>query len=48
MVLNAGSDEILKRFLKTEAKILISAEDYCWPDKSLAVYFTHAENTVYF
>ncbi|XP_047131925.2 procollagen-lysine,2-oxoglutarate 5-dioxygenase 1 isoform X1 [Hydra vulgaris] len=39
VVINAGSDEILKRFLKTEAKILISAEDYCWPDKSLAVKY---------
>ena len=30
---------MLKKFLKFDANIVFSAEDFCWPDKSLAVRF---------
>lgn len=31
-----GLSTIVERFLDTDARILFSAEGYCWPDKSLA------------
>lgn len=31
-----SSDEIVRKFMKTGAKILFSAEYFCWPDRSLA------------
>lgn len=37
VILTSGSDQILKRFLAMNAKIVFSSEDFCWPDKSLAV-----------
>ena len=37
VVFAAGADEILKRFLAFKAKVVISAEDFLWPDKSLLV-----------
>ena len=37
MVFAAGADEILKRFLAFKAKVVISAEGFLWPDKSLLV-----------
>lgn len=30
---------IVERFLHTGARVLFSAEAYCWPDKSLAVHY---------
>ncbi|XP_065060867.1 procollagen-lysine,2-oxoglutarate 5-dioxygenase 1-like isoform X1 [Rhopilema esculentum] len=36
VVFTAGADVILKKFLKFDANIVFSAEDFCWPDKSLA------------
>lgn len=33
----AGADEILKRFLAFKSKVVISAEDFLWPDKTLLV-----------
>ena len=43
MIFAAGADEILKRFLAFKAKVVISAEGFLWPDKTLlvnVVYFT--------
>ncbi len=37
VVFAAGADEILKRFLAFKAKVVISAEGFLWPDKSLLV-----------
>lgn len=34
-IFTAGKKEILKKFQRTAAQILISAEDYCWNDGSL-------------
>ena len=33
----SGKDEILDKFKNSESNVLISAEDFIWPDKSLAV-----------
>ncbi|XP_072758610.1 procollagen-lysine,2-oxoglutarate 5-dioxygenase isoform X2 [Anoplolepis gracilipes] len=30
---------IVERFLSTDARVLFSAEAYCWPDKSLATHY---------
>ncbi|XP_028394041.1 multifunctional procollagen lysine hydroxylase and glycosyltransferase LH3-like [Dendronephthya gigantea] len=35
VVFAAGADEILKRFLAFKSKVVISAEDFLWPDKTL-------------
>lgn len=32
-----GKDEILDKFSKFDARVVFSAEDTCWPDRSLAV-----------
>ena len=36
-VFAAGPAEILKKFLAFKARVVISAEDFIWPDKSLLV-----------
>ena len=33
----AGEDEILERFKDFNARVVFSAEGFCWPDQSLAV-----------
>ncbi|CAB3978182.1 procollagen-lysine,2-oxoglutarate 5-dioxygenase 3-like [Paramuricea clavata] len=35
VIFAAGADEILKRFLAFKAKVVISAEGFLWPDKTL-------------
>ena len=37
VVFAADAQNILKKFLDFEANMVFSAEDFCWPDKSLAV-----------
>ena len=37
VIFTAGADEIINKFLKFEANVVFSAEDFCWPDKSLEV-----------
>lgn len=37
VIFTAGADEILKRFLAFKAKVVISAEGFLWPDKTLLV-----------
>ena len=37
VVFAAGADEILKKFLSFKAKVVISAEGFLWPDKTLLV-----------
>ena len=37
VVFAAGADEILKRFLAFKARVVISAEGFLWPDKTLLV-----------
>jgi hypothetical protein len=37
VVFTAGAEELLKTFNRFEARILFSAEDACWPDRSLEV-----------
>ena len=37
VVFAAGADEILKKFLTFKAKVVISAEGFLWPDKTLLV-----------
>ncbi|CDW52628.1 procollagen lysine,2 oxoglutarate 5 dioxygenase [Trichuris trichiura] len=39
VVVNGDEKLILERFLQSGAKVLFSAEQYCWPDKSLAVSY---------
>lgn len=34
-----GLSAIVERFLDTGARVLFSAEAYCWPDKSLAAHY---------
>lgn len=36
MIFLGGLPAIVERFLDTGARILFSAEGYCWPDRSLA------------
>ncbi|XP_059152546.1 procollagen-lysine,2-oxoglutarate 5-dioxygenase 1-like isoform X2 [Physella acuta] len=36
VVFTDGKDEILDKFSKFEARVVFSAEDTCWPDRSLA------------
>lgn len=40
MVFAEGEKEILKKYDQLNATILFSSEDFCWPDKSLAVSFS--------
>eukprot|EP00918_Siedleckia_nematoides_P034694 GHVU01075451.1.p1 GENE.GHVU01075451.1~~GHVU01075451.1.p1 ORF type:complete len:720 (+),score=75.26 GHVU01075451.1:2-2161(+) len=35
VVFSAGPKEVLNAFKKFEAKVVFSAEDFCWPDQSL-------------
>ncbi|XP_052759652.1 multifunctional procollagen lysine hydroxylase and glycosyltransferase LH3-like isoform X2 [Mya arenaria] len=35
VVLTAGKDEIIEKFRKFDARVVFSAEGFCWPDKSL-------------
>lgn len=35
VIFTAPLEEIINRFKKTEARVLVSAENFCWPDKSL-------------
>ena len=37
VVVTAGASEILEKFYKLDARVVFSAEGFCWPDKSLAV-----------
>ena len=37
VVFTAGEKEILTKFVETKSNVFISAEDFCWPDLSLAV-----------
>ena len=37
VIFTADAKTILKKFLKFDANLVFSAEDFCWPDKSLAV-----------
>ncbi len=41
VILNAPAEEILSRFRKhfADARVVFSAEGFCWPDKSLAVKY---------
>ncbi|KHJ41694.1 oxidoreductase, 2OG-Fe(II) oxygenase family protein [Trichuris suis] len=39
VIVNGDEKLILERFLQTGAKVLFSAEGFCWPDKSLAVSY---------
>ncbi|XP_019882579.1 procollagen-lysine,2-oxoglutarate 5-dioxygenase 1 isoform X1 [Camponotus floridanus] len=34
-----GLSAIVERFLDTDARVLFSAEVYCWPDRSLAIHY---------
>lgn len=34
-----GLSAIVERFLDTDARVLFSAEAYCWPDRSLAIHY---------
>lgn len=37
-------DHILKKFDKIDAKVLFSAEPYCWPDKTLAAKYPEVKD----
>lgn len=37
VVLTGGPSDVVRAFKKFGAKILMSAEGFCWPDSSLAV-----------
>ena len=37
MVLTGRASEILEKFHKMNARVVFSAEGFCWPDKGLAV-----------
>lgn len=41
VVLTAGKEEILEKFQKFKARVVFSAEGFCWPDPSLAVGVDH-------
>lgn len=43
MIITATLEEIVEKFKDTGAKVLISAEKYCWPDKSLANDYPEVE-----
>ena len=36
-----GPREVVKSFESLNAKVVFSAEAFCWPDLSLAVSFSH-------
>ena len=37
VIFTAGEKDILQKFLNFDSNVVISAEDFCWPDRSLAV-----------
>ena len=37
MVFTSSAEEIVKTFVKFDARIVFSAEEACWPDASLMV-----------
>jgi len=37
VIFTAGPQEILKKFRENGAKVVFSAEEFCWPDVALAV-----------
>ena len=37
LIMTGGAEAILKAFLKFDAKIVFSAEGFCWPDEGLRV-----------
>ena len=37
VVFTAGQDKILQKYKESNSEVLFSAEDFCWPDKSLEV-----------
>lgn len=37
VIFTAGADTILSKFRDFEARVVFSAEGFCWPDQSLAV-----------
>lgn len=39
MIFLGGLSNIVERFLDTGARVLFSAEGYCWPDRSLASHY---------
>lgn len=39
MIFLGGLSAIVERFLGTDARVLFSAEAYCWPDSSLATQY---------
>lgn len=39
MIFLSGLSAIVERFLNTGARVLFSAEAFCWPDRSLAVHY---------
>lgn len=39
MIFLGGLSTIVERFLDTNARILFSAEAFCWPNKSLAIQY---------
>lgn len=39
MIFLGDLSAIVERFLDTDARVLFSAEAYCWPDKSLAAHY---------
>ena len=42
VVLTGGASDILEKFHKLNARVVFSAEGFCWPDKNLAVsYFIY-------
>ncbi|XP_022258413.1 procollagen-lysine,2-oxoglutarate 5-dioxygenase 2-like, partial [Limulus polyphemus] len=43
VIFTDGPQEILKKFYKSKAKVLFSAEGFCWPDESLAKLYPKPE-----
>ncbi|XP_062134515.1 procollagen-lysine,2-oxoglutarate 5-dioxygenase [Drosophila sulfurigaster albostrigata] len=43
VIITARLEEILEKFKETGAKLLFSAEKFCWPDKSLANKYPEVE-----
>ena len=41
VVLAGSPDEILTKFDEFQSKLVVSAEGFCWPDRSLAVRHMH-------
>jgi len=47
VVLTAGKSEILNKFKKFDANVVISSEDFIWPDRSLASRYPELEEDGY-